>query len=849
MFWFLMFVVIAVYSFKQNKKMNLLTQEMYELYRTGRIDEEEFVRVLGYIPSVSLRQQREAFMGVKQQASPPPNVPTGAAVGGNVYAASAVADDVVHNNDVTAQPLPHNVSFEQSAAYDKKQVSSSSVMLTVGVILVSIAGLIFATAVWSTMSGLGRTATIAFAAAFFFIISTFSAKKLKVENSSSAFFMLGSVFTVTTFVTAGYYELMGADFSFEGIDRWAFLGTALLVMAVLALVGYNIYARRYFCYIAMSGMFGFYTLIAVNFSDKVSEFSLFMSFMLCGLAAYMTAKKTIYFFDEFVKLLTGLAVVMSLASPVALDFGNWKTADAAASVILLILISLCAYFNRSKLLWGLHSLYAMIMAANITVQCIDDRKQMLFALFWIMLALSLVYRALPLIRTKVSDIGFLAALVIAFLMTTDYGNMSLMSAVSALAVGGYISTFAFDKSKAMARNSWALILPLPLLAAAICVREYIIYSYTYSDVNTVVMSVLTVIYSLLTLLFVYLYKQNAFYKAHMNAFTVAACLLPVVLGAGYPSAVMLILFAALSAALASASAFAGNLQPMSVIPACVSAMLCMTAVSDLLDTDRFFADLFGCITVFVFTTAVSRIVFARSLHTNTDGRKCIDTFAFTSAFMLMTMFFGSTNSPSITNTRIGLFSFRLGAAVLSYLCVRPAHSERTNTAFRLISAFAITAAAMERPFLIPDTSTSRLKITVTLIAIFGFGAKYILRKNEKTAENFAMAVHIYALILLISDALSNRSLINTLIVMSTALTIMVISFIIKKKRWFLISAVMLVGLTIYICRDFLMSISWWVYLLAVGSLLIGIAVSNEYLKNKADGAEQKRGRFFEEWKW
>ena len=83
-------------------------------------------------------------------------------------------------------PMPPYQPTPPKAA---KSVSSSSVMLMVGVILVSIAGLIFATAVWTSMGGAGRTGTIAFAAAFFYIISAFSVKKLSLENSSNAFFL------------------------------------------------------------------------------------------------------------------------------------------------------------------------------------------------------------------------------------------------------------------------------------------------------------------------------------------------------------------------------------------------------------------------------------------------------------------------------------------------------------------------------------------------------------------------------------------------------------------------------------------------------------------------------------
>ncbi|MGN1415210.1 MAG: hypothetical protein ACI4XF_00060 [Oscillospiraceae bacterium] len=44
-------------------------------------------------------------------------------------------------------------------------------------------------------------------------------------------------------------------------------------------------------------------------------------------------------------------------------------------------------------------------------------------------------------------------------------------------------------------------------------------------------------------------------------------------------------------------------------------------------------------------------------------------------------------------------------------------------------------------------------------------------------------------------------------------------------------------------------IDWWVYLLAVGLLLIAVASANEYFIRKGRELKEKAGRFFEDWTW
>ena len=60
--------------------------------------------------------------------------------------------------------------------------------------------------------------------------------------------------------------------------------------------------------------------------------------------------------------------------------------------------------------------------------------------------------------------------------------------------------------------------------------------------------------------------------------------------------------------------------------------------------------------------------------------------------------------------------------------------------------------------------------------------------------------------------------------------LLIVSYVFKKYKNFMFSAIMLVLLLIYVSRKFWLSIAWWVYLLVVGILLILFATKNEQLK-------------------
>ena len=62
--------------------------------------------------------------------------------------------------------------------------------------------------------------------------------------------------------------------------------------------------------------------------------------------------------------------------------------------------------------------------------------------------------------------------------------------------------------------------------------------------------------------------------------------------------------------------------------------------------------------------------------------------------------------------------------------------------------------------------------------------------------------------------------------------LLIVSYIFKKYKNFVLSTIMLILLLIYVTRKFWFSIAWWVYLLVVGILLILFATKNEQLKKE-----------------
>jgi len=95
-----------------------------------------------------------------------------------------------------------------------------SIIMTVGVILLLLGGVILATSSWDIMSSLMKTMLIFTVCFLFYGISIVSEKVLKIHKTAYAFLSLSALFLPISILSAGYFELFGSWLSFYGEGRY-----------------------------------------------------------------------------------------------------------------------------------------------------------------------------------------------------------------------------------------------------------------------------------------------------------------------------------------------------------------------------------------------------------------------------------------------------------------------------------------------------------------------------------------------------------------------------------------------------------------------------------------------------
>lgn len=189
--------------------------------------------------------------------------------------------------------------------------------------------------------------------------------------------------------------------------------------------------------------------------------------------------------------------------------------------------------------------------------------------------------------------------------------------------------------------------------------------------------------------------------------------------------------------------------------------------------------------------------------------------------------------------------FLAGAVIVSFL--RKENKPLSNRIIASVAMLVPVIAWQTQPFLkLPEDYVLEINIAPILLYL---AAIRLLKWDKKHIDILTFVTYIIVYAILFFHAL-NGTTGNALIVMISAFVILAVSFLVRMKRWFVLSAAVIVTSAIFMSIKQWGSPAWWVYLLAAGIILITVGAVNERKKKSADGgAAGKITRFMSEWTW
>ena len=191
----------------------------------------------------------------------------------------------------------------------------------------------------------------------------------------------------------------------------------------------------------------------------------------------------------------------------------------------------------------------------------------------------------------------------------------------------------------------------------------------------------------------------------------------------------------------------------------------------------------------------------------------------------------------------------LTTALLTANLMRREQNSGTNRIILTIAAAFLFPLWWGVPFFtVPELIA--VQFNLLPVVIFCVILRFIWKDALPAVYNFAFVSAIISLFVLFVDALFSGNNFDSIFIGAVLLIMLAVSFVIKKKRWFVLAVASMVTSAVLLSITRLDSIAWLVYLAIAGAALIALGVVNELKKQqKKSGENTKLTRFMSDWKW
>ncbi|MGN0594706.1 MAG: DUF2157 domain-containing protein, partial [Hominimerdicola sp.] len=413
-------IILVIVCDKKSK----LSGFVYRLFLDGRISLDEY-------KTLQVKSDRNFNQGYQYQQPFPDQQP---------FPKQTVQDFTACKNEYQ-QKTYYSENYQKQSAINSDKVvfnanqalsgklvrsnNSANTLLILGVSFVILAGIIFTTANWFYMTNIQRTLILALASAFFFGISVFSHKKLKLVNTGMAFYLLGTVFADIMFVMAGGFKMFGKWFCLEGDGYALFWAVSALIIAMCSAIGLKIYKKIAFLYTSLFAGGISFTMIAVQIGGISYTTALIvnlMSSVLCYLAYGRGLLSGRSIENPFKHFSLGMREIYALVTIPFLirDFGDW---NASANIIVISYILETTFYglkNKINAFINVQCVLLIALFGNMSKNVTDTYSGSLMFFTVAMFVLAMIYKFVEMLRTKFSDYIFPITMLLSSIFITSY---------------------------------------------------------------------------------------------------------------------------------------------------------------------------------------------------------------------------------------------------------------------------------------------------------------------------------------------------------------------------------------------------------------------------------------------
>lgn len=183
------------------------------------------------------------------------------------------------NAPINAEAPPKPQKVKKTLTAEEIRERNITWLLNIGVIFLLIGGLFVATSNWESMTSFMKSGSIGIVALLFYGIAFLTKKILKIEKTAFAFIVLGSLFLPIFILSLGWFGLLGSYLSISREGRYllGFMGSMLPVIV------YYLFAKN-----LASRLFVWFTFVSISLGTAflLASFHLKIDFFYLGMMVF-----------------------------------------------------------------------------------------------------------------------------------------------------------------------------------------------------------------------------------------------------------------------------------------------------------------------------------------------------------------------------------------------------------------------------------------------------------------------------------------------------------------------------------------------------------------------------------
>ena len=181
-----------------------------------------------------------------------------------------------------------------------KDVKNIDILLKLGVGMVFLAGILFATTSWSFISNLAKVIALIVFGILFILLSLFSEKKLKIFNTTYLYWLLGISFLLLSIIAMLYFKVFGQYITYSGEGKYiAYIITCLSIFG-LSLSTYLKFSKDYILHIVYTSLLLIITYILKLLSLDNSLIIIFITTILFTINLMSPKESTLSNFSKII---------------------------------------------------------------------------------------------------------------------------------------------------------------------------------------------------------------------------------------------------------------------------------------------------------------------------------------------------------------------------------------------------------------------------------------------------------------------------------------------------------------------------------------------------------------------